>query len=83
MREEEEGHENIGWNLCTVSWLLIFRAGVYDSVLGFGRVRQAWCTSLLVFLCEFLFALLFLYENGRNMRGISWVRLDIKGEVGC
>ena len=58
MREEEEGQENIDENLCTVD-------GLPPSVLGFGRVRQALWISLSVVLCEFLFALPFLCENGR------------------
>ena len=40
-----------------------------NSVLGFGCVGQALCILLLVFLCEFLFALLLLCEHGRYMVG--------------
>ena len=54
--------------------------GVYDSMLGFGPVRQAMCISLSVFLCDFLFALPLLWENGGHIRSISCVWLDVREE---
>jgi hypothetical protein len=51
---EDEGHENSDGTLCTVGGLSSFRAGVYDSIHGFGSIREALSISLSVCLCESL-----------------------------